>query len=156
MRIVPHHGNFYQVIGLGKLSTSYLNSILPLEKFHDSDKRVWCVHEKHVVSLLQLGYRETGTIEYSKLPEHLYMEVVQKSLHWVRGSPSKKSMVIPKKPEYIDDYATLYLTPNAPHDIVDVVWKALARQYHPDTGGDSETFIKISDAYQRIKRGIDG
>jgi DnaJ-class molecular chaperone len=54
-----------------------------------------------------------------------------------------------------DDYAVLYLHRDAPVNIVEIVWRALAKLHHPDRGGDEETFKKISAAYQRIKGGLD-
>jgi len=49
------------------------------------------------------------------------------------------------------DYEILHLLPTAPDAIVDVVWRALAKEAHPDRGGDEETFKKLHAAYQRIK-----
>lgn len=50
-----------------------------------------------------------------------------------------------------DDYAILYLQPDAPDAILEVVYRKLAQLFHPDRGGDEEQFKRITAAYQRIK-----
>lgn len=49
------------------------------------------------------------------------------------------------------DFKLLYLQPDAPEVIIDVVWRRLAAMYHPDKGGDPEDFKRLSAAYHRIK-----
>ena len=51
----------------------------------------------------------------------------------------------------LQDFQLLYLQPNAPEVIIDVVWRRLASMYHPDKGGDPEDFKRLLAAYQRIK-----
>lgn len=51
----------------------------------------------------------------------------------------------------LSDFQLLYLQPNAPKVIIDVVWRRLASMYHPDKGGDPEDFKRLSAAYHRIK-----
>lgn len=48
-------------------------------------------------------------------------------------------------------YSVLYLTTQAPMTIVSTVWKALAKEHHPDRGGDPEEFKKITQAYELIQ-----
>lgn len=49
-----------------------------------------------------------------------------------------------------DPYATLYLRQDAPEAIVRAVWRELAKQSHPDHGGDTETFKRYKEAYEAI------
>lgn len=49
-------------------------------------------------------------------------------------------------------YRVLFLTPQAPMVIVEAVWKALAKEYHPDCGGDAEKFKALVQAYELIKK----
>lgn len=48
-------------------------------------------------------------------------------------------------------YRILYLTRGAPMPIVEAAWRTLAKEYHPDTGGDAESFKRIQEAYKQIK-----
>ena len=48
-------------------------------------------------------------------------------------------------------YNVLYLTSEAPMELVDKVWKMLMLLYHPDKGGDTTKAAAINAAYQKIK-----
>jgi len=54
-----------------------------------------------------------------------------------------------------DDFARLHLLPTAPLVIVEAAWKVLARDAHPDRGGDEELFKVLADAYSRLKRALE-
>ena len=50
-----------------------------------------------------------------------------------------------------DAFATLYLLPSAPPELIRAAFKCLAQLHHPDKqGGDEEIMKRISDAYQRL------
>jgi hypothetical protein len=57
----------------------------------------------------------------------------------------------PPPPMASSDHAILYVTSSAPKEVVKAAYKALARLYHPDTGGDAQTMQKINAAYERLK-----
>ena len=46
-----------------------------------------------------------------------------------------------------DFYRVLGILPNAPDEVIKAVYRALAKKYHPDAGGDPDRFRAISDAY---------
>jgi len=49
-------------------------------------------------------------------------------------------------------HETLFLRQGAPQMVVDAVWKALAKYYHPDVStGNNELFLKYKKAYDMIK-----
>ena len=50
-------------------------------------------------------------------------------------------------------FATLYLTPAAPPELVKHVYKFLARVNHPDHGGELRTMQKINSAYALLTKG---
>lgn len=54
-----------------------------------------------------------------------------------------------------DPRATLFLTKDAPRFMIDAAWKALAKAYHPDRGGDSAAFQKVKKAYEELKNARD-
>jgi hypothetical protein len=45
----------------------------------------------------------------------------------------------------------LYITPDAPVVVAEASFKALAKQHHPDVGGDTATFQALNDALQTFK-----
>jgi hypothetical protein len=45
----------------------------------------------------------------------------------------------------------LCITPEAPLQVATAAYKALARLYHPDVGGDSATMQALNDALQTFK-----
>lgn len=48
-------------------------------------------------------------------------------------------------------YGELFLTPNAPPELVKFVYRKLARMYHPDTGkGDLEKMKRLNLAYEKL------
>ena len=47
-------------------------------------------------------------------------------------------------------YYCLYLTDNAPREIVDSAYRTLAKIHHPDHGGDAEQMKIFSAAYNEI------
>ena len=49
------------------------------------------------------------------------------------------------------DRRTLYVTDDAPPVVVHAAYKALARLYHPDAGGDTHRMQTINAAYDRLK-----
>ena len=48
----------------------------------------------------------------------------------------------------------LYLTKDAPIEVVKAAYRALMVLHHPDKGGDEETAQKINEAYHSIMKAI--
>ena len=44
----------------------------------------------------------------------------------------------------------LWLRPGAPSEVVNAVYRALAKMHHPDYGGDNEMMQLINAAYERV------
>jgi len=51
-----------------------------------------------------------------------------------------------------DPWAILHLRPGAPRVIIDAAWKALAKELHPDRGGDEEQFKRVKSAYEKLSK----
>lgn len=49
-------------------------------------------------------------------------------------------------------YATLYVTADAPKQVITAAYRALASLHHPDNGGDTEVMARINAAYQELKK----
>lgn len=50
-----------------------------------------------------------------------------------------------------DDHTLLYVTIDAPKEVVQAAYRALMKLNHPDHGGDAETAVRITDAWKRIQ-----
>lgn len=49
-------------------------------------------------------------------------------------------------------YATLFLTEDAPKEVITAAWRALCAANHPDKGGSHEVMSRINGAYQELKK----
>jgi hypothetical protein len=58
--------------------------------------------------------------------------------------------VAPPRP-VSDSWRRLHLQPDAPPEVVDAAYKALARVHHPDHGGDNGHMREINLAYDALK-----
>ena len=55
-------------------------------------------------------------------------------------------------PSTADAYATLYLVPGAPPQIVKAAYRELAKLHHPDTsGGETTKMQRLNEAYERLR-----
>lgn len=51
-----------------------------------------------------------------------------------------------------DPWAVLHLRRDAPPAIINAVWRVLAKELHPDCGGDPQQFIRVKAAYEKITK----
>ncbi len=51
-----------------------------------------------------------------------------------------------------DPWAVLHLRPGAPPAIIQAVWRAMAKELHPDRGGDAEEFKRVKAAYEKLTK----
>lgn len=49
-------------------------------------------------------------------------------------------------------YVVLDVSPDADHDEIERAYRALRSQFHPDRGGDAETFRQVQDAWEHYLR----
>jgi len=57
----------------------------------------------------------------------------------------------PTVPEFEDPYVVMHLLPTASQAIIDAVFRTLAKELHPDAGGDPEAFMRLKTAYDKLK-----
>jgi hypothetical protein len=48
-------------------------------------------------------------------------------------------------------YAALHLLPSAPPEVINAAYRALAKQVHPDSGGDTAKMQEINAAYALLR-----
>jgi hypothetical protein len=111
----------------------------------DKEKRLWSVGASHYQSVVRLLNKHFGG----------YTKVDPADMGVAFGeSRQRQSQSSSKMPELADAYATLYLIPNTPLEIVTAIYKYLAKKNHPDMGGDTATMQRINVAYDAIKNAI--
>lgn len=124
-----------------------LKEVIPSDdRYYDGTQ--WYVLKKHLLSVVRAGYEISGRVDYSRMPAEAQMQIAEAKKSW---SPGNVRLPRPDKPKR-DPYATLYLQPDAPHDIVKAVWRQIAKTHHPDKGGDNAQFLKFKDAYEEISK----
>ena len=50
-----------------------------------------------------------------------------------------------------DPYFVLGVSPEDDDELIDAIYKARVKHFHPDKGGDEEACKRLNDAYERIK-----
>jgi len=51
-----------------------------------------------------------------------------------------------------DPWLILHLREGAPRAIIDAAFRVLAREHHPDRGGDEEQFKRVQSAYAKLSK----
>ena len=106
----------------------------------------------------------TATLESSVQKHHKFFDPGDK-FWYVRESQFDKICLIMEK--YFDDvvlvgfesrdacpttWATLWLLPGAPQELVKTSYRVLASLYHPDKGGSNEAMAELNEAYHELMR----
>lgn len=60
------------------------------------------------------------------------------------------------RPTVAEAYGTLGLEPGADLEAVREAYRERVKETHPDLGGDPEAFIRVREAYERLRERIDG
>ncbi len=58
----------------------------------------------------------------------------------------------PRQMKTVTAYQTLYVTPNAPKEVVTAAWRALSKLHHEANGGDQEVLARINAAHTELKK----
>lgn len=66
-----------------------------------------------------------------------------------KAQPRDRQM---QEPRANSAFAALHLLQSAPRSVVDAAYRALAKQHHPDLGGDPETMRRLTEAYGVLSR----
>jgi len=82
-----------------------------------------------------------GVFRAISLAEQFYGEVED-----IPATPSQFLVTTP--------FAVLHLLPDAPADLIPVVYRHLAKVNHPDRGGDTRQMQRINEAYETICKAV--
>lgn len=124
--------SFIEYLKFGIKPTSY--------RRYDAETRTWLVHWKQLRLLVYAARRYFDYVDYSELPTDWQMYVV--------GADIPQSVVA----DYVEDnpFNKLFVTEDAPNEVIRAAYKALASLYHPDRGGSSEKMAELNLAYDKI------
>jgi hypothetical protein len=64
----------------------------------------------------------------------------------------RKERERPQRPTRGDPCAALFVTSNAPKEVITAAYRTLIAAAHPDRGGDPETAARINAAYNELKK----
>ena len=99
---------------------------------------IFSVHKDYVIQLLEVGYRLFKDVDLTSLPEDVK--------HKCESFVSIEESNAPKS-----SFSVLFLTEDVPRFLLDAVFRILAKQCHPDVGGDPEKFKLYREAYNECK-----
>jgi hypothetical protein len=69
----------------------------------------------------------------------------------VKGQWTWDDIVGRETPRTQTEYSVLFVTPDAPPEVIKAAYRTLAMMYHPDKGGDKEKMVQLNAAYDRLK-----
>jgi len=154
MTVVPGPGEFYRLISVPTKVRKWLRYDIPKEyRYYDKNEDhvgYWHVHSKYLLEVIELAYRTSGPVDYSSLDDYLQIDIAQAKTEWKMHQKKTERPQAPSLFTLRDSYATLHLLPSASASVVAAVWRCLAKEAHPDRGGDAELFRKYSEAYNKI------
>ncbi len=115
----------------------------PLSYRHwDSVKKRWRVHAAKLPEVVLVASRWFQHVDYSELPGPVQVTIA--------AAKNKREVVVVPK-DTASAHEVLFILPDAPREVIDAAYKALARMHHPDQGGDEEKMQRINRAYEELK-----
>ena len=146
MKFVHARKKSYKLEKPSVAALEYVRRSVPsTHKYFDNEGAgTWYIDLKYTVPVGQVQLSSQANLDYSELPEFERKKLDEYSR---KASPTQLNV------NATDSYSILHLLPSAPRVIVDAAWKALAREHHPDRGGNTEVFQKYQAAYDHITKG---
>ncbi len=125
--------------------------IPPRDRFYQEES--WLIRTDHLFPFIRMALLHKSVVDLTELPNEVQLLVEESRRSWAvedahyqrTNAPAIEDSTLPEA------YRTLYLQPDAPADIVDLVWRHLAKTHHPDKGGDASLFVRYSDAYRILR-----
>ena len=127
---------------INKTFISIINSSIknPYQNF-DKDKKYWIIHWTKLPILVKIATRLFTTVDYSTLPKK-----------WQDLISEENTVNQPSQIKSKNYYEILFLTPQAPEELIKAAYKILSKSYHPDHGGTHEKMSELNLAYQELQK----
>lgn len=106
---------------------------------YNDHHQTWVVYWKHLKWLVDTARRLGHSLDWSSLPSQWQLAAAGAEVGPYEDAPSAPSA-----------YSELYVTPNAPVEVIKAAYRALVVVHHPDKGGDPAKFRSIQEAYETI------
>lgn len=140
--------NWVKLIGPpNKSFISYLKySIRPAtDRFYSADTRVWSIMWKQLPHVVVAARRYYAAVDYSNLPESWQLYIAGAKVGYKEETDTKIITTEKQNP-----FEVLFVTENAPMEVIKAAYKALATKYHPDAGGNETDMSNLNLAYAEI------
>jgi len=109
--------------------------------------RCWEIHRNRLFVAVSMGKKYFDQVDWSSLPEGLQIALVR--FLEKHNRPGAVSLV--EEPQ--DPHEVLFVLPEAPWEVIQAAYKALALLQHPDRpGGTKEQFQRLSAAYETLRQ----
>ena len=153
---LAEHAGWFEASGVTGKCLSFITQQIPAkERYYIQPKNKWIIRDSHLLTVARLGFLQDGYLHYEDLPMKIQTILQQVRETWDKEDAKYTNAFRPAPPSQsvsnVSAYATLHLQPDTPFDIVEAVWRHLARVHHPDKGGDAESFMRYHEAYKLIK-----
>ena len=123
----------------GKLVSAVKNTVTSKYRKWDSLESVWLVHWKCLLQIIHWAREYDYVVDYSSLP-----------MRWQMVAAGAQVSELAIEDSSANPFSTLFLTEEAPIELIKSAYKILATKHHPDVGGNVKKFREVSDAYQTI------
>lgn len=109
---------------------------------YDADSRAWLVHWKQLSLVANTARRYYDACDWSALPPQWQMVAVG-------GDPTTEEAAAPEPDE--NPFAMLFVTDDAPLEVIHAAYRALAKKHHSDVGGSDSEMARVNVAYERAR-----
>lgn len=109
----------------------------------DGTKKRWQVHRDRLVLLISFARKYFDHVDYSDLPIDWQLHIAG-----ARVDFGVDELI----PDAIDEvpFTELFVTSDAPLEVIKASYRVLASIYHPDHGGSNEKMAKLNAAYEKV------
>lgn len=110
---------------------------------YEGSSRSWLVHWKQLRLVANTARRYYDACDWASLPPQWQMVAVG-------GEASTEVSQEPVAEE--NPFTVLFLTDDAPLEVIQAAYRALALKHHPDHGGTDSEMQRVNDAYIRARQ----
>lgn len=142
LQLIPE-GTWVRVVGTHSRPFTDLikYSILPISyRKYDVATKNWLVHFSKLDFIVSAARRFYDYVDWSSLPVDWQLVAA--------GAQMPSELTIDNS--YENPFSVLFVTDDAPIEVVKASYKVLAHKYHPDHGGDHDRMTKLNQAYDEI------
>ena len=141
--VLQQEGEWVRLLGPSiKQFTEFLKYSVkpPTVRRYEVASRSWLVHYRQLRTIALAARRFYTEVDWSLLPPEWQMVI----------AGGETSTLVAQELED-NPFSTLYVTDDAPLEVIHAAYRALARVHHPDAGGSESEMQRLNDAYERAR-----